>query len=101
MGAHPSKSPSGVMCFLTYTPRADVDAHAYEQWVREVDNPLFMSIPGIAWYESWKVHASKNGSSSFHRFRVAAPTGNFRPGWFSSQARTRVPFGCSCPLQPL
>lgn len=68
MPAHPSKSPSSAMCFLTYTPRADVDAHAYEQWVREVDNPLFMSIPGIAWYESWKVHSRKNGWSSFAYF---------------------------------
>ena len=27
-----------------------------------------MSIPGIAWYESWKVHSRKNGWSSFAYF---------------------------------
>ena len=68
MGAHPSKSPSSIMCMLTYSPRPDVDAHAYEEWAREVDNPLFMSIPGIAWYESWKVHSAKNGWPSFAYF---------------------------------
>jgi hypothetical protein len=65
MAAHPSKSPSQMMFVLTYTPRADADAHGYEDWLRAVDNPFFNAQPGIVRYENWKVHANKNGVASF------------------------------------
>ena len=56
MAAHPSTSPSQVMCLLTYTPRADSASRGYEDWLRAVDNPFFNAIPGIVRYENWKVH---------------------------------------------
>ena len=65
MAAHPSKSPSQLMFVLTYTPRADADAHGYEDWLRAVDNPFFNSQPGIVRYENWKVHRNINGVASF------------------------------------
>lgn len=65
MAAHPSRSPSELMFVLTYTPRADADAHGYEDWLRAVDNPFFNSQPGIVRYENWKVHANKNGVAAF------------------------------------
>ena len=56
MAAHPSTSPSQVMCVLTYTPRADAASRGYDDWLRAVDNPFFNSVPGITRYENWKVH---------------------------------------------
>ena len=58
MAAHPSTSPSQVMCLLTYTPRADAADRGYDDWLRSVDNPFFNGVPGIARYENWKVHAN-------------------------------------------
>ena len=47
MAAHPSTSPSQVMCLLTYTPRADSASRGYDDWLRSIDNPFFNGIPGI------------------------------------------------------
>ena len=68
MAAHPSKSPSDTMFFLTYTPRADAGALGYEDWLRAVDNPFFNAVPGIVRYENWKIHANKSGVQSFTYF---------------------------------
>jgi hypothetical protein len=43
------------MVLLTYTPGSDVEAHGYDDWLRETDNPFFNTIPGIAHYSNWKV----------------------------------------------
>lgn len=68
MAAHPSTSPSQVMCLLTYTPRADAAERGYEDWLRAVDNPFFNSIPGIVRYENWKVHSPILNELSFAYF---------------------------------
>ena len=68
MAAHPSKSPSDTMFFLTYTPRADAAARGYEDWLRAVDNPFFNAVPGVVRYENWKIHENKSGVQSFTYF---------------------------------
>jgi hypothetical protein len=56
------------MLLLTYTPRADADARGYEQWLREVDNPFFNGVPGIAEYTNWKIVEPKLGVMPFTHF---------------------------------
>jgi hypothetical protein len=68
MAAHPSTSPSQVMCLLQYTPRADSADRDYEPWLRAVDNPFFNGIPGIARYENWKVHTPILGQPDYTYF---------------------------------
>ena len=55
MAAHPSASPSQTMFVLTYTPRADAQAHGYEDWLREIDNPFFNSdeVPELISSSNW------------------------------------------------
>lgn len=48
-------APSDHLILLTYTPRADVDERGYDDWVRDVDNPFWMGVPGIVHYTSWKI----------------------------------------------
>ncbi|MEQ8248112.1 MAG: hypothetical protein RID42_10585 [Alphaproteobacteria bacterium] len=43
------------MVLLTYTPGTDVERLGYDEWLREIDNPFFNTIPGIAHYSNWKV----------------------------------------------
>ena len=43
------------MLLLPYTPREDSAARGYETWLRDVDNPFFNSVPGIAHYTNWRV----------------------------------------------
>lgn len=68
MPAHPSRSPSQIMCVLQYTPRADSADRGYEQWLRDVDNPFFNGVPGIVRYENWKVHAPLLGTPDYAYF---------------------------------
>jgi hypothetical protein len=68
MPAHPSTSPSQWMYFLTYTPRADSAARGYDEWLREVDNPFFNSVPEIVRYENWKVAERLVGSIPWDYF---------------------------------
>ncbi|MEQ8388992.1 MAG: hypothetical protein RIE22_09805 [Alphaproteobacteria bacterium] len=49
-----SSAPAATMLYLTYTPREDAARDNYEDWLREVDNPFFNSIPGIRQYTNWK-----------------------------------------------
>ena len=50
---------------LTYNVGAQVNKAEYEQWVREVDNPFFNSVPGIVRYSNWKVVDEKVGKVPF------------------------------------
>jgi hypothetical protein len=68
MPAHPSRSPSKLMCVLQYTPRADAASRGYDDWLRSVDNPFFNSVPGIALYENWKVHTPLLGTPDYTYF---------------------------------
>lgn len=61
-------NPSQTMLLLTYTPRADSNDRGYEEWLREVDNPFFNSIPGIVHYANWKIVGTKVGSVPFTHF---------------------------------
>ncbi len=61
-------NPSQAMLLLTYTPRADSDDRGYDEWLREVDNPFFNSIPGITHYSNWKIVETRVGSLPFTHF---------------------------------
>jgi hypothetical protein len=76
MPAHPSRSPSQVMCLLQYTPRADAAERGYEDWLRSTDNPFFNSVPGILLYENWKVHAPILGKPDYAYFDLMYLDGN-------------------------
>jgi hypothetical protein len=56
------------MLLLTYTPRADSAARGYDDWLRDVDNPFFNSVPGIVEYVNWKVVENKLGVLPFTYF---------------------------------
>ena len=43
------------MIHLSYTLRPGVDTVEYGDWLREVDNPFFNSVPGIARYTNWEI----------------------------------------------
>ena len=46
------------MILLSYTLRPGVDTAEYDAWLREVDNPFFNGVPGIARYTNWKITAA-------------------------------------------
>lgn len=46
------------MILITYNVRDGAEADGYEQWLRDVDNPFFNSVPGIRHYTNWKVTAA-------------------------------------------
>lgn len=46
------------MILLSYTLRPGVDTAEYDDWLREVDNPFFNGVPGIARYTNWKITAA-------------------------------------------
>ncbi|MSO64574.1 MAG: hypothetical protein EXQ85_02005 [Alphaproteobacteria bacterium] len=46
-----------LMYLLTYTPRADAEDRGYIRWIRQVDNPFFNRVPGIAHYSNWRIVA--------------------------------------------
>jgi hypothetical protein len=48
-----------VMVFDTYTPRSDSAARDYDQWLADVDCPLFNSLDMVAAYYCWKVADAK------------------------------------------
>lgn len=48
-----------VMVFDTYTPRFDAEARDYDQWLADVDCPLFNSLEMVAGYYCWKVAEAK------------------------------------------
>lgn len=58
-------APSEHLLLLTYTPRDDVDDRGYDDWVRDVDNPFWMGVPGIVDYTSWKIARPLVGSVAF------------------------------------
>ncbi|MEZ5101766.1 MAG: hypothetical protein R3C15_18600 [Thermoleophilia bacterium] len=58
-------APSAHLLLLTYTPREDVDERGYDDWVRDVDNPFWMGVPGIVHYTSWKIARPLVGSVPF------------------------------------
>jgi len=68
MPAHPSRSPSRVMCLLQYTPRAGAAEDGYDDWLRTVDNPFFNGVPGVVRYENWKVQAPLLGTPDYAYF---------------------------------
>ena len=43
------------MILITYNVREGAEADGYEQWLRDIDNPFFNSVPGIRHYTNWKV----------------------------------------------
>ena len=43
------------MIYLSYTLRPGVDTIEYGDWLREVDNPFFNGVPGIARYTNWEI----------------------------------------------
>lgn len=53
------------MLLLTYNLGEHVDPVEYEQWLRDVDNPFFNSVPGITRYANWKVVDEKIGTVAF------------------------------------
>ncbi len=58
----------GWMVLLPYTPRADSAARGYEGWLREVDNPFFNGVGGIAHYANWAVARTLAGEPGFTHF---------------------------------
>lgn len=56
------------MLLLTYNVGEHVDIGEYEQWLREVDDPFFNTIPGIARYANWKVLDEKVGTVNFTHY---------------------------------
>ncbi|NKB42749.1 MAG: hypothetical protein GKS03_00590 [Alphaproteobacteria bacterium] len=48
-----------VMVFDTYTPRSDASTRNYDQWLADVDCPLFNSLDMVAAYYCWKVADAK------------------------------------------
>ncbi|MEZ5099982.1 MAG: hypothetical protein R3C15_09340 [Thermoleophilia bacterium] len=62
------KNVSQMMLLIAYTPRADSNDRGYEQWLRDVDNPFFNSVPGVRLYENWKVVSNAVGQVPFTHF---------------------------------
>lgn len=56
------------MLLLTYTLGEHVNHDEYEQWLREVDNPFFNSVPGVKRYANWKVLDEKLGTVQFTHY---------------------------------
>ncbi|MDG2243302.1 MAG: hypothetical protein P8L66_07375 [Rhodospirillaceae bacterium] len=48
-----------VMVFDTYSPRSDAAARNYDQWLADVDCPLFNGLDMVAGYYCWKVAKAK------------------------------------------
>lgn len=48
-----------VMVFDTYSPRADAAARDYDEWLGDVDCPLFNSLDMVVGYFCWKVAKAK------------------------------------------
>ena len=46
------------MIYLSYTLRPGVDTVEYGTWLREVYNPFFNGVPGIARYTNWEITES-------------------------------------------
>lgn len=55
----PNAQDFDVMVFDTYTPRSDAGARNYDQWLADVDCPLFNSLSMVAGYYCWKVADAK------------------------------------------
>jgi hypothetical protein len=60
--------PQRAMLLLTYTVGEHVDLDEYHQWLRDVDNPFFNSVPGIKRYANWKIEDEKIGSVAFTHY---------------------------------
>lgn len=58
-------SPSPWLLLFNETPRADSVARGYYPWLREVDNPFFMTVPGIVHYTNWRIVATPVGAVPF------------------------------------
>jgi hypothetical protein len=56
------------MLLLTYEPREDSNDRGYEQWLRDIDNPFFNSVPGIVHYENWKIAETVVGEVPYTHF---------------------------------
>ena len=56
------------MLLLTYRLGDHVDAREYEQWLRDVDNPFFNTVPGVERYANWKVLDEKLGHVAFTHY---------------------------------
>ena len=63
----PSAPDFDVMVFDTYTPRPDAQARNYDQWLVDVDCPLFNSLDMIAAYTCWKVLKAKGNRANSAR----------------------------------
>ena len=72
---------------LTYTTNAGIEARAYDQWLREVDNPFFNRIPGIAHYSNWKIVDHDGGPIPFTHFDLLGLTDwdSVESVWFNTE----------------
>lgn len=59
---------SDTMLLLPYTPRADSEARNYSDWLKEVDNPFFNSVPGVIRYTNWMVRPQHVQAFPFRYF---------------------------------
>jgi hypothetical protein len=56
------------LVLLVYTPREDSNARGYEDWLREIDNPFFNSVPGIRHYTNWRVASAADCAFPYTHF---------------------------------
>ena len=62
------------MLLLTYNLGEHVNQEEYEQWLRDVDNPFFNSVPGVKRYANWKVLDEKLGTVQFTHYDLLEMT---------------------------
>ena len=56
------------LLLLMYIPREDSAQRHYEDWLRDVDNPFFNNVPGIAHYTNWKVTSAADCAIPYTHF---------------------------------
>lgn len=95
------------MVLLTYTPGSDVESKGYDDWLRQIDNPFFNTIPGIAHYSNWKVLEGADapfthfdllgldGPDAVDKVWFNADLDTFRDGWVAKWG-----YGGSAPRSP-
>lgn len=71
---------------IVYTLGAAAEAGGYEDWLVRVDNPFFNAIPGVRYYDNWKIeqvlHGAPLGYTHFD-FQGLAREADLEPVWFN------------------
>jgi hypothetical protein len=77
---------SPTVIFIVYTVSEDAEQRGYSDWLRQVDNPFFNSIPGVRCYANWRVDRVVTGGPlawDYFDFQGLSSNDDLESVWFN------------------